>query len=77
MHLLFTWVLPQSYHYPRQQVISTQCPLLPTREWFDSIHMHAMVGMYHSHNVQVRVPLVLDLAPAKDTVSQVDQVTNV
>ena len=60
----------------RQQVISTEGPLLPTREWFDPIHMNVGVGTY-SHDVQFRTPPVLDPAPAEDTVSQVDQVTNV
>ena len=60
----------------RQQVISTEGPLLPAREWFDPIHMYAGVGTC-GHDVQFRTPPVLDLAPAEDTVSQVNQVTNV
>ena len=60
----------------RQQVIPTEGPLLPTREWFDPIHMYAGVGTC-GHDVQFRTPSVLDLAPAEDTVSQVNQVTNV
>ena len=59
-----------------QQVISIEGPLLPTREWFDPIHMYAGVGTC-GHDVQFRTPSVLDLAPAEDTFSQVDQVTNV
>ena len=60
----------------RQQVISTEGPLLPARELFDPIHMYAGVGTC-GHDVQFRTPSVLDLAPAEDTVSQVNQVTNV
>ena len=55
-------------------MISTEGPLLPTREWFDPIHMYAMVGTC-GQDLQFRTPSVLDLAPAQDTVSQVDQVT--
>ena len=60
----------------RQQVISTEGPLLPAREWFDPVHMYAGVGTC-GHDVQFRTPPVLDLAAAEDTVSQVNQVTNV
>ena len=60
----------------RQQVISTEGPLLPAREWFDPVHMYAGVGTC-GHDVQFRTPPVLNLAPAEDTVSQVNQATNV
>ena len=60
----------------RQQVIPTEGPLLPAREWFDPIHMYAGVGTC-GHDVQFRAPSVLDIAPAEDTVSHVNQVTNV
>ena len=60
----------------RQKVISTECPLLPAREWFDFIHTYAGVGTC-GHDVQFRTPSVLGLAHAGDTVSQVNQVTNV
>ena len=59
-----------------QQVIPSEGPLLPAREWFDPIHMYAGVGTC-GHDVQFRTPSALDLAPAEDTVSQVNQVTNV
>ena len=48
-------------------------PLLLTREWFDHIDMYAGVGTCRQ-DVQFRTPSVLHLAPAEDTVSQVDQV---
>ena len=60
----------------RQQVISTEGPLLPARERFDPIHMYARVGTC-SHDMQFRTPSVLDFAPAGDTVSPLNQITNV
>ena len=59
----------------RQQVISTEGPLLPTRESFDPIQVYAGVRTC-GHDVQFRTPPVLDLAPAEHKVSQVNQVTN-
>ena len=71
-------VLPVSAPLRQQPMVPwpTEGPLLPAREWFDPIHMYAGVGTC-GHDVQFRTPSVLDLAPAEDTVSQVNQVTNV